>query len=638
MINFERMAYMKKMIAIALILVLIIGTVPTFADTNNNKAHAVEVLRAMGVVSGDADGAIRLTQLIRRAEFSQILVNTAGLKNNPIGTLSTSVFADVKYDFWAAGAIRTVTQNGWVSGYLDGTYRPNQFITYEEVAVALLKMLGYNSQDFYGNDPQGAILKFSELELDRGIKRKAGDYINREELLMMVYNMMHTATKTGMLYGETLGYVVPLNYARIVDQHTKGPFVTSTGIIAEQLPFSEKNTIIYRNGRVTSFKTIRPYDVYYYNQNIKTVWVFSQKVTGIYASAMPSIASPTSVIVSGKTYTIGASQAAYKLSNTGSFPLGTAITILLGKNGEIVDVVKPSTTDENAIGVVLEQNTQTYTDGVGKMFVERIIKWVGTDGNVQETAVGNGLFNKGDLVSVSWSTGEPLVKKLSVLALTGKVDASGRQIGNTKVAESVEIIDVTPEGEFASIFTSRLSGTTLMSSDVKYYTKDASGQIDKIILNNLTGDFNAYGLVTDKTEETVVIPSSNPMIPDTVSQTGVYTYSINGVKGVKQTSGSLVAVNIGPAVFTLKDGQVDGFSNLSGFNVSSLTPLSASSGQNTYALAEAVQVYQQMGSAYYLINLETVLHTNDYHLMAYYDSGYRLGGQVRVIVAVKKVQ
>lgn len=626
------------MITILMVLVLLVGAVPTYSDTNSSKSLAVDTLRAMGVVKGDANGVIKLSQLIRRAEFSQVLVNASGLKTNPSGALSTSVFADVKFDHWAAGAIRTATQNGWVSGYLDGTYRPDQFVTYEEVATALLKMLGYNSQDFYGNNPQGAILKFSELSLDKGKNPKMGDYINREELLVMVYNMMHTSTKSGKIYGETLGYVVPLNYAQLVDQNTKGPFVTISGLLTDQLPFSDNNITIYRNGSVTSLNAVRSYDVYYYNQNMRTIWVYSKKVTGIYGSAMPSIASPTSVVVSGSTYTIGASQAAHKLSNTGNFPLGSMVTLLLGKNGEIVDVVTPSTTNERSVGVVLDNNKQTYTDGIGKMFIENVVKWVGTDGLTRETIVGKEVYNKGELISVTWSSGEPTVKKLSKIPLTGKVDSEGQQIGNLKFAEGIEIIDVTPDGQFTTVFASRLKESTLVYSDVKYYSVDASGQIDKIILNNLTGDFYTYGVVTNKTENTVIIPSGNPAIPDTVSESGVYEYNINGVKGVKQTSGSLIDVALGPAYFTFKDGQVDNFVNLGGFSVSSLTPIAASNGQSDFALADTVQVYQKISGIYYLINLETVLNTNDYQLIAYHDSGFRLGGKVRVIIATEIVQ
>lgn len=629
---------MKKFIVGILALVLLIGTLPTYANTKDSKTLAVDTIKAMGIVKGDVDGTVRLNQLIRRAEFTQVLLNASAFKSSASGTMSTSVFTDVKYDHWAAGAIRTATQNGWISGYLDGSFRPNQFVTYEEAASSILKVLGYNSQDFYDNTPAGALLKFQDLSLDNQINRSRGEYINRENLMMMVYNMMHTATKSGTVYGTTLGYVVPLNYAQLVEQHMKGPFVNGSDAILKQLPFSEKNTIVYRNGSLSSLNAIRPFDVYYYNQNTKTVWAYSKKVTGIYASATPSIASPTAVIVAGSPYTIGNPQAAYKLSNTGTFPLGTAVTLLLGKNGEVVDVVTPSTINESGVGVVLESSKQTFTDGSGKMFVENTIQWVATDGLKRETVVGKEVFNKGDLVSVTWTADAPLVKKISNVPLTGNVDAAGEKINQVKFADSVEIIDVTPAGEFASIFSSRLAGASLGYSDVKYYSKNASGEIDKIILNNLTGDFNTYGIVTDKKESTVVIPSGDPMIPDVVSQTGLYTYQINGITQIKQTSGSLIDVGLGPVVFIYKDGQVDRFTNLGGFSVTTLSALEAQNGQKAYALADKVQVYQKIGSAYYLINLETILNTNDYHLMAYYDSGFRLGGKVRIIIATEKNQ
>ena len=44
---------------------------------------------------------------------------------------------------------------------------------------------------------------------------------------------------------------------------------------------------------------------------------------------------------------------------------------------------------------------------------------------------------------------------------------------------------------------SRLSGVTLSSSDVRYYTVNEAGQIDRLILNDVTGDLWKYGVLDD---------------------------------------------------------------------------------------------------------------------------------------------
>ena len=54
-----------------------------------------------------------------------------------------SLFKDVKSDHWASEYIRLAVEQGWMSGYVDGTFRPDEQITLEEACTALLKMLGY---------------------------------------------------------------------------------------------------------------------------------------------------------------------------------------------------------------------------------------------------------------------------------------------------------------------------------------------------------------------------------------------------------------------------------------------------------------------------------------------------------------
>ena len=86
----------------------------------------------------------------------------------------------------------------------------------------------------------------------------------------------------------------------------------------------------YRNGIISTPSAVQIYDVYYYNEALKTVWIYANSVTGRYTAASPSTANPTSATVAGNTYTLE-SAAAYKLSDLGSYTIGDTVTLLLGK-------------------------------------------------------------------------------------------------------------------------------------------------------------------------------------------------------------------------------------------------------------------------------------------------------------------
>ena len=72
--------------------------------------------------------------------------------------------------------------------------------------------------------------------------------------------------------------------------------------------------------------------------------------------------------------------------------------------------------------------------------------------------------------------------------------------------------------------------------------------------------------------------------------------------------------------------------------MTSLTATQATVGGKTYALAEDVQVYLRDGSVQYsLVNLNTVMGSEDYRLTAWYDNfSHPAGGLVRVLVAAER--
>ena len=625
----------------ALLFTSVMAPAPTFA-ADKTTAHIEETIRALGIMSGDSNGNLALNRLISRAEFAQMMVNASVFKDSDDVSSGTSIFKDVKYDYWAADSVKIAVQSGWFTGYLDGTFKPTRFITLEEGATALLKLLGYTNADLVGSYPSAQLSKFYALGLSDGVKVKQGQKLTREDAMHMFYNMMHTKTKAGQIYAQTLGHPMlgdEIDYALLVQSVTEGPFVLEKGNVSALLPFKADNTnvTVYRNSTASSLEEILPYDVYYYSKNMRTVWAYSQKVTGLYTGALPSGSAPNTVVVAGGNYPIGSSEAAFALSTKGKFGFGDTVTLLLGMNGDVVSVLDPELSNETVYGVVTKYQTLSYKDSSGKLISENSVMVAGTDGVLRQFMVGGLTFSAGNIVSATYTNSESVVKLLANAYLTGQINAEATQIGTYKFAKEVEIIDVSPTGGFAKLYPNRLAGAVLNSNDVRYYTLDSAGAVDRLILNNITGDLNTYGIVTDVDETTTVIDNVAP-IPDTVMLSGIYEYLIKGMPGVMRTSDRLLEIATGPSMFTYKDGMVDGIQSLGGFSLSTISDIKATSsvGVQEYDVAQDVQVYQRIGGKYFTVNISTVSNTNAYTLTGYIDSGYRLGGLIRVIVAAKK--
>ena len=149
--------------------------------------------------------------------------------------------------------------------------------------------------------------------------------------MYLFYNLLTAATKTGTPYLTSLGY--PLTAAGEIDRvglinaAMNGPVVME-GDWRGKINFDVDTATVYRGGSLATLAALQPNDVIYYSASMRTLWAYSNKVTGLYQAVSPSAASPQAVTVAGKTYSIETAEAAYALSNLGAYKTGDTVTLL----------------------------------------------------------------------------------------------------------------------------------------------------------------------------------------------------------------------------------------------------------------------------------------------------------------------
>lgn len=112
-----------------------------FSDLGSHWAEAfIQGLVSKNLIRGFPDGTFKPEASMTRAEYAALIAATFNLPRQ-IGT-GTGKFADVKPDFWAAGAIQQAAGMGFVSGFPDGTFRPQQNLTRVQALVSLVSGLG----------------------------------------------------------------------------------------------------------------------------------------------------------------------------------------------------------------------------------------------------------------------------------------------------------------------------------------------------------------------------------------------------------------------------------------------------------------------------------------------------------------
>lgn len=624
---------MKKRILSLLMAVCMAATlfaVPAGATALQDSGE-VQTIRALGIMVGDSAGNLNLGGNVTRAQFAKMLVNASSYKDSVGDGEGVSLFKDVKSGHWASQYIKIAVDEGWMTGYTDGTFRPSQTITLEQACTTVLRLLGYDSSTLAGSFPSAQLSKASSLGLRDQITLSKGGLMTRSDCVYLFYNALTAQTNDGKTYATTLGYTVTngnVDYAAVVSANLSGPYVVGSGRSLD-LPFTSTAATVYRNGTTSSLSSAQQYDVYYYNAGMQTVWIYTDRAGGTITALSPSAAAPTSVTVGATSYTIGTATAAYKLSSMGGFDVGDTALLLLGMNGEVVDVVNGSAADTIYYGVVTSV-AQSTTSGTSAGTEVRVAVAC-TDGVVHTFSVSQqGAYTAGSLVSASMTDSGTTIKQLTAKTLSGAVDKAGTKLGDMTFAGDVRILDTTATGAWAKIYPSRLAGYTLSKSDVRYYITNTDGEITHLILDNATGDtWSFYYLTTapEKTDGTLSVSYAGLKDGTTVSldNNGKYYNVATGGAGVQFNS----------------DGSIKSMRQLQSVTLDSLSSVSAMGGNTTYTLDTGVQVYLRKRDTsnamnYYQVSLSSI-NASDYTLTGWVDNfGCTAGGRVRIITAEEK--
>ena len=624
---------MRIGISILLITALLFanGAAVTYAssDSASGTDTATMLLASMGVLSADSTGSYNLSGTITRAEFAKMIVMASKYKDLVQTTSYSSPYKDVPAKHWAAPYIRIAVSNGLMTGYSNGTFRPDSLITLEQGVNSVLLLLGYTQSDFVGAFPYAQMNVYSNNGLSENIIGGIGTSMTKGDAANLIYNMMGVTIKDGSeTYAESLGYTLndsgEVNYAEIISDNMNGPYTVKSSNWASELGMSASGLTIYKNGSLVTADDVELYDVLYYSESKGTVWAYDDKVTGVYESASPSQNAVTSVTVSGTEYALESAQAFASLSSTGTLKIGSAVTLLLGKNGGVADAVSSTVVNESAVVYVTGTGSKTYTNTNGKEYTSFYFKGIKPNGSEIEYTTTQDWIEPGDMIKLSFdSNGKMSVGSAKAGSnITGKVDADLFLIGSTSIASNAKIID-TSMGNYAATSMARLKGITFTSGDVLYY-EASGGKVTTMFLNDVTGDTADYGLV----------------ISASVGKTsGTYEYILGGgVTTSLSTSNTTFGINYGGAKFCGESGTIDTINGLyslttkvKSFNSAQITVNDA---VGTYPVSANVAVFTKASGAYKSSAISDAIKAFQTKNMVtfYYDKAPKEGGCIRVIV------
>ena len=141
----------KKFVSSIIAIMMLMSSISAFAEGKVQKFWDVSTdfwafdyiadLAERGVIKGYDDGSFQPMRSVSRAEWAKIMVDAAGLTASD----NNVYYTDMSAEHWANKHVNAARD--YLTGYKDGTFRPNQAATREDVAVSLVLLKGYSIAD-----------------------------------------------------------------------------------------------------------------------------------------------------------------------------------------------------------------------------------------------------------------------------------------------------------------------------------------------------------------------------------------------------------------------------------------------------------------------------------------------------------
>lgn len=192
------MLNLKKLIAsicAATVALTSVAFAANYSDVTEDSAYyeAVETLSKLDIFTGYEDGTFKPEDTVTRAEMSALIARILGYDETAKGAANT-IFTDVPSTHWASGYIAQATNMNILNGYGDGTFGPDDQVTYEQAVKMIMATLGYTPYaENNGGYPTGYLAAAQKYSVTKGVSNAViGSGANRGTIAQLLNNAIDT--------------------------------------------------------------------------------------------------------------------------------------------------------------------------------------------------------------------------------------------------------------------------------------------------------------------------------------------------------------------------------------------------------------------------------------------------------------
>lgn len=417
---------------------------------------------------------------------------------------------------------------GLISGYGNGRFGPDDPVTIGQAVTIVLRLMGYGEEDVGPFWPQDYLSKGTDLGLLEGVRTQADAAMTRGEAALLLYAMLQSNCKDGASYVEKLAHTTVSDAVLLQNDdtspsgevHTAQVYAGNSGLTWYTQDTTLPDTLLNRRGTLllnesgASYTlssavtlvlddTVTTYGEAWYELDWReTVTLYysasgsvnlvtasetkrydGAALTGYYENVLPNASNPTSITLLGETYPV----AEEGVSALAQFRVGDRITVSFNGSGEIVDACSPSEHSAVMIGLVTE---------TGNSCSVALSNGLTASGSCSDTT-----FAVGDLVRVSASSlGTLSLSQVSAGTSSAALQVAERTLGSTPLAEDVVLYDRVGKTHAVQITLEDLLVDSVPASDILYTAANSAGEIDVLVLDDVTGDAYTYGIFSSGTK------------------------------------------------------------------------------------------------------------------------------------------
>ncbi len=225
----------RKVLALIMSCMMLVSmavSAATYSDVpeTHDRYEAINMLSSLDIITGYPDGTFQPDKEVTRAEMAALITRMFKLDSTAV---TEPPFSDVEVDYWAAANIVAAKNMNIINGFPDGTFRPQDNVTYEQAVKMIVCALNYGTAaEALGGYPGGYITQASKLNILNKAAYGNTSPAPRGIIAQLLFNSLTVERLVAQINADgTINYVKSEGGNSVLEQFQKTKTLTGATVV-----------------------------------------------------------------------------------------------------------------------------------------------------------------------------------------------------------------------------------------------------------------------------------------------------------------------------------------------------------------------------------------------------------------------